>query len=202
MSGKTKIDQFRKIVNDAAANKTNLMIRNGSYAHAQILFDKIIESAKNNISIITEKCNEYFYGKESVYAPLLRFIDEYKGNGKIRIIFEKEINEDKIKRNPFIIKLVEHYNKHDKVDSLKICKLNDNSVIAADNGKFHLLLADKDAYRFEVHMKYEMKETIETSWQEIRTDAVANFGDEESSLSLWNFFEKQLSNNTTKIAFQ
>lgn len=158
-----------------------------------------LDKADNTLSLISQQCSDKFYCQESVYGAFLKFIKKHHGLGQIKIILEKQITKDDIKNNSFINRLLDGYKDEGHRDSLKVYTLKDNEFIRVEGKLSHMLLADEEGpYRFETHLGYD-KGAQSEQFHNIRTDAVANFGDPDNSRKLWNFFQWQIENNTTEI---
>ncbi len=193
------LEEYKQLVDDAAEEKSNFMINNGTFLHAQVLFKKIIENANDSISLVSQECTRKFFNKKEVYETFLDFIERTKGKGKIIIIVEKENNEGELKKNPFVLMLLEHYSRFNRPDSFEVYKLIDPNKIKIKhtNRLFHFLLVDKEGpYRFQVCKDMEKCECEEDDY----ADAVANFGNKKGSKILSNIFEEQLNNNTVKVS--
>ena len=192
-----QMDEFTTLVNNASNKKLNLMLHNGSYAHARILFNKILEHATDTVSLISQECTEDFYGQKSVKQSFLSFIERTQGEGKIRIILESQNTEQNLKENSFLKELLFSYKSKGHTDSLEVYSLVDNNSIKISGNLSHMLLVDKGPYRFESHLQTDKShsELLNTP-----TDAIANFGDIENSQKLWDFFEIQRTKKSTKAS--
>ena len=189
--------EFQKLVDDAAKESLDLVINNASYAHAEVLFKKIVSNANNTLSLLTGRCNCNFYKIPGILEAFSSFAKNKKG--KLKIIFEEGLSKEDIKNNILVTKLKESY---DEQENFMVYQLkNNDNITTPDKDRFHMLIADTNGpYRFETHHLKDDSETYDGRDLKDRvTDAIANFGDSGKSELLSNFFDKQIKENSTRI---
>ena len=187
------MDEFIELVNEMAKNNTDFMISNSSFAHAKILFEKIVSMANTSISLISQRCDQVFYNDSGVRQAFFEFINRTKGEGSIQIIFEHNTPDEKIRANVFLIQLQQELKIYGKQDSLKLYKLNDDNNIVLEKHTVNILLADeKGPFRFETRSLNNDTSTCEdeVAFEKRPIDAVANFGNIKKSELVRKFFEK------------
>lgn len=184
---------YEEHVKECKEKRRNVMISNKSLSHASILTEAIVEEAEKKICLLTGACDDIFYKKENIISKFKSFIKKTEGTGKIEIILEKN-NEDGNNCSGFIRILNEEYSKYHKQDSLSLYRINDNDLITdnQENCVTHCMIVDDNGpFRFEKHSINKDKtgsERIKEA-KDFIIEAKANFGNENISRSLQNYFE-------------
>ncbi len=191
---------FERLVADASKNEINFVIRNGTFGHAKVLFTEIIGKAKKCVSLVTG-CDPDFYQIKEVREAFLKFIQDTKGKGVIRVFFESSKTDSDVRQNILIETLCSAYKKLEQSNSLEIYRLKNDKEVTYKEKKLHLLLADTEGpYRFEAHIENDKNLTKIIPLSDRVTDAIANFGDKNNSGNLWRFVEKQIKANAVRVA--
>ena len=137
----SELAAYRNMVATVAAAADGRVIVNRSEAHAAVVIEHVIKSAKQQIDILTGELHRPIYGDDNVVASAVNF---FKANpqGTMRILSERPVSED----HPFLAALA---SVRDRID-LRIMSA------AEKTPKFHLAVADGKSFRFEPDKnKYE-----------------------------------------------
>ena len=154
---------YREKVKEAIAARDGRPVYNRSLEHAAIIVEEMFALARNEIKLFTGRLNADVYGIPSVIIRAEKFLAD--ADHKVRILIEEQIEEGELRKHPFISSM-------SRFDNLEVRRLKDG-VYDPD---FHMMLVDDHSYRFEPDKR--------------QFEAVATFGDEETTGHLNGLFEQ------------
>ena len=164
------MSNYEKVIKNARKNKLNKRFGNTSIEHAKVLFKEIILDANNNIKILSDNFNNYFYSK--ILPTIEEFLNRDKNNTLEIIVIDEE------KNNELLDFLKSKYKE--QVKMYKIPK--DNYPIDSDSEeRINFIVNDNYAYRYEYSDKDLEYGVVE---------AIANFNNEEESKILQDIFDE------------
>jgi len=137
-------------------------VYNRSLEHAAVIIEEMFALAKNEVKLFTGELNASAYGLPPVLSRAEKFLADR--NGKVRILIEKQVADEDLRKNPFIQRMSGSAN-------LEVRRLRTDEY----DPEFHMMLADDHSYRFEP--------------DKTEHEAVATFGDDETTDHLAQLFE-------------
>lgn len=173
------MDRYREQVQAHAESgrtgRASAPVFNRSVAHAAIIIEILFKESRNEVDILTGCLNESVYGKPEVIAACQEFICS---GGKLRILIERK-GEFSGENHPMISK-IKCMNGNGRVD-IRFVPADIQGLYT-----YHFAVCDGKSYRME--------------GDRTKTEAIAQFGDEQISSSLVERFNElwELSNKTAE----
>ena len=164
------MQQYEKDVINARKNKLDQRFANSIIEHAEILTREIILDAKQNIRMLSDSFNEFFYSK--IKDEIVNFLQKDKSN-----IFEL-IVADKQKENSLIKDFQENF-----PNQFKVKFVNEDKFPTDDDTKerVNYIVNDNNAFRYEYSDKNIQHGVV---------SAIANFNHEKDTKILNEMFEQ------------
>lgn len=164
------MQQYEKDVINARKNKLDQRFANSIIEHAEILTREIILDAKQNIRMLSDSFNEFFYSK--IKNEIVNFLQKDKSN-----IFEL-IVADKQKENSLIKDFQENF-----PNQFKVKFVNEDKFPTDDDTKerVNYIVNDNNAFRYEYSDKNIQHGVV---------SAIANFNHEKDTKILNEMFEQ------------
>ena len=164
------MQQYEKDVINARKNKLDQRFANSIIEHAEILTREIILDAKQNIRVLSDSFNEFFYSK--IKNEIVNFLQKDKSN-----IFEL-IVADKQKENSLIKDFQENF-----PNQFKVKFVNEDKFPTDDDTKerVNYIVNDNNAFRYEYSDKNIQHGVV---------SAIANFNHEKDTKILNEMFEQ------------
>ena len=178
--GMTNEIEYRRVVDEAIKNQTDMPISNGKPEHAVYLIQKILRNAKEVVRVFSGKLarNSHgvpVYGGNEILAATRDFLGR---GGRIKVLLEKPIDVDKgqMWTDHPLVKMV-HSIPQGK-DLLEVKKAPENLINELRDTEvlYHWITMDKQAYRLE----------LDTT----RAKAIANFGNPKTAQVLVAIFDQ------------
>lgn len=154
---------YREKVKEAIAEMDGRPVYNGSLEHATIIVEEMFAHAKDEVKLFTGRLNADVYGVPPVIGRAREFLAE--PNHKARILIEEQVDEERLRRHPFILGM-------SRFDNLEVRCLRAGEY----DPSFHMMLVDDHSYRFEPDKN--------------QPEAVATFGDRDTTGHLDGLFEQ------------
>ena len=163
IDSKMSLSQYREKVKRLARQRSSQAIFNSTIDHAAIIIESMIETARDEICILSGSLNPRVYGRDEIVSQAQFFLADT--DRKMRILVE-DFDEVNFRENPFIDEIAESRNVEFRVTSR-------DTAASLD---FHFLVCDEGAYRFEE--------------DKTKPSAIASFNDPDGAANLRNIFEK------------
>ena len=172
--------EYRDIIDRYAESGENFVINNGNALHAAYLLAKFFAIAKKQVRIFTGELFAKVFDDPRLIDAAVNFLSN-NADRKIVVAFQEEEEKSrKVLERDFVKKLTMTLPKNS--GALEIYSIS----LDLDGQVNHFAVMDSSAFRYE--LDHDKK------------SAVANFGDQENSGKLREFFDKLIAGHSTKVA--
>jgi hypothetical protein len=172
------IENYKQIIVRSVKNKENFIISNGHPEHASYILATFFKEAKSEVRIFTGKLFKSVFDNHELINNAIDFLRTNK-NGKLKIAFDEKVSPFLLMGQNFLGTIFKNADIKDRVELW-------DSSLGFDVKMNHFAIMDKSAFRYELNHD--------------RSEAIANFGDSQAAMTLYEFFN-YIIKNSKRIEF-